>query len=326
MNVQLELPAYVPPAWLYNGHLQTIIPSIFRKINHLDYKRQRVKTPDKDFLDFDWLYSDSKKLVILTHGLEGDSQRPYVKGMARAFNMNNWNVLAWNFRGCSGEMNDLLRFYHSGDTEDLNFIINHVLSELKFEKIILVGFSLGGNVTLKFLGEFASNLQPEVKGAISFSVPLDLHSSSKKISQKSNFIYSTRFLRNLKRKVKEKSLRMPGQLNPDRLNKIKTLQDFDNLYTAPLHGFKDAITYYSDSSALQYLKSINIPTLIVNAKNDPFLAPECYPVELLKNHKYVHLEMPSEGGHCGFPEYTSKLYWSEKVALEFANKIVRDLV
>lgn len=327
MNVPLELPAYVPPAWLYNGHLQTIIPSIFRKVNNIGYERERVKTTDGDFLDFDWLYSNSKKLVILTHGLEGDSQRPYIKGMARAFNSNNWNVLAWNFRGCSGEMNDLLRFYHSGDTEDLNFAINYALSKTKYEEVILVGFSLGGNVTLKFLGEFASKLQPEIKGAVTFSVPIDLHSSSNKISQRSNFIYSARFLRNLKRKVREKSLRMPDQLNPDQLDEIKTLQDFDNFYTAPLHGFKDAITYYSDSSAKQYLNAINIPTLIVNAKNDPFLAPECYPVELLKDHKFVCLKSPSQGGHCGFPEYNALgLYWSEKLALEFATKTTAPFV
>lgn len=321
MNYNSVIKPYRPPAWLYNGHLQTIIPSIFRKVANIIYSRERVKTPDEDFIDIDWINSEARKLVIITHGLEGDSQRPYIKGMARAFHNKNWDVLAWNFRGCSGEMNTLLRFYHSGDSIDLQFIVNHALTKKKYEEIVLIGFSLGGNVTLKYLGEYSDNLPPEISAAITFSVPLHLQSSSNKISKRSNFIYSTRFLRHLKRKVKAKSIHMPDELTMDHFSKIKTLQDFDNFYTAPLHGFKDAKTYYAESSALQYLEKIKIPTLIVNALNDPFLAPECYPKTELENHHYVYLKTPAEGGHCGFPEYNAEgLYWSEKIALEFATE------
>lgn len=320
-----QFSSYKSPAWLYNGHLQTIIPSIFRKVENVPYKRERIKTIDKDFLDIDWLLADSSNLVIISHGLEGDSQRAYIKGMARAFHLTGWDVLAWNFRGCSGEMNKLLRFYHSGDTHDLEFVINYALAKKKYHKIFLIGFSLGGNITLKFLGEKGENLQKEIIGAATFSVPLDLHTSCIKISKKSNFIYSKRFLRHLKRKVSAKSKKMPDLLTTEHFNKIKTLTDFDDLYTAPIHGFKDAVTYYKDSSALPLLNSIAVPTLIVNAKNDPFLSSECYPENFIEGEEYVLLEVPLEGGHCGFPEYNKEgLFWSEKRALAFAASLKKE--
>ncbi len=317
-----EFPPYKSPHWLYNGHLQTIIPSVFRKVGNLPYNRERIETPDHDFLDLDWLKDDNSRLVIISHGLEGDSHRGYVKGMAKAFGSRDWDVLAWNFRGCSGEMNQLARFYHSGDTPDLDFVINYALRESKYQQLLLIGFSLGGNMTLKFLGEKAEALQKEIIGAVTFSVPLDLHGSCTMISRKSNFIYSYRFLRHLKRKVQAKSMKMPEQLTMDHFSKIRTLTDFDNLYTAPLHGFKDALTYYNDSSSLPYLKAIRIPTLIVNAKNDPFLSEKCYPEQFTREGEFVKLEIPAEGGHCGFPEYNGDgLFWSEKRALAFAEKL-----
>lgn len=324
MKNHATFPAYKPPAWLYNGHLQTIIPSVFRKVEIVPYQRERIKTSDGDFLDIDWLTNGSNRLIIVSHGLEGDSQRAYVKGMARAFYSNNWDVLAWNFRGCSGEMNELVRFYHSGDTHDLNYVINYALDHKDYKEILLVGFSLGGNITLKFLGESAGELQKEIVGAVTFSVPLDLHTSCLQISRRSNFLYSYRFLRHLKRKIKAKSKIMPDQLTIEHFARIKTLTDFDNLYTAPIHGFKDAISYYENSSSLPYLASISIPTLIINAKNDPFLSSECYPEFINRDSKFVKFEVPAEGGHCGFPEYNAEgLFWSEKRALAFANQLVK---
>lgn len=325
MKNSSEFPSYKAPAWLYNGHLQTIIPSVFRKVGNVPYKRERIKTSDNDFLDLDWLHNDNSRLVIISHGLEGDSQRGYVKGMAKAFGTNGWDVLAWNFRGCSGEMNDLLRFYHSGDTNDLGLVIDHALSKNQYREILLVGFSLGGNITLKFLGEKGANIEKKIVGAIAFSVPLDLHSSCIKISRRSNFIYSRRFLRHLKRKVSAKSKMMPEQLTVEHFGRIKTLTDFDDLYTAPIHGFKNAVAYYRASSSLPYLEYIRVPTLIVNAENDPFLSMECFPARFTKGHAFVSLETPAEGGHCGFPEYNEDgLFWSEKRALAFASALTMD--
>lgn len=309
---------YSPPAWLYNGHLQTIVPSLFRKVKDVPYQRERILTADNDFLDLDWLKVGSEKLVIISHGLEGDSQRQYVKGMAKAFSATGWDVAAWNFRGCSGEANKVLRFYHSGATDDLQTVVNHALKVRVYKQLVLIGFSLGGNLTLKFLGENKDILPKQLMAATVFSVPVHLHSSSQKISQGTNQIYSKRFLRKLKQKVTAKSSAMPDQLTLEHFKKIRSLEDFDDFYTAPLHGFKDAATYYDKCSAVRFIDDINIPTLIVNAANDPFLSPACYPEEQVKNHPYVYLEIPEKGGHCGFPlNNVDGLYWSEIRALQF---------
>lgn len=316
---------YQPPYWLFNGHLQTIIPSQFRKVEGVRYQRERFSTPDQDFLLLDWSTVESDKLVIISHGLEGDSHRPYIKGMVRAFNRAGWDALAWNFRGCGGEINHTLRFYHSGATDDLGLVIAHALSKKKYCSIMLVGFSLGGNLTLKYLGESGEQLIPEIKGGAVFSVPLDLYTCSMQISTPSNFIYSRRFLRNLKLKVSQKVLTMPDDISTQYFDRIKNLKDFDDFYTAPLHGFKDAMEYYTHCSSLYYLDAIRIPTLIVNAQNDPFLSAKCFPSAMLQNHKHVYLEIPENGGHVGFmPRGASAHdnYWSEKRAISFATSIL----
>ena len=314
---------YKPPYWLFNGHLQTIIPSQFRKVEGLTYRRERLVTPDQDFLLLDWSGGLSDQLAIISHGLEGDSQRPYIRGMARAFVRAGYEVLAWNFRGCGGEMNHQLRFYHSGATDDLAHIVSHALQKKAYKKVILVGFSLGGNLTLKYLGESGGNLPKSVKKGIAFSVPLDLHSSSLKIGEVGNFIYSRRFLRNLKRKIEQKVLHRPDELSTEYFSQIKSLKDFDDFYTAPLHGFKNAEDYYARCSSLYFLEGIKIPTLIVNAKNDPFLSDLCYPEEKVKDHAFVSFLSPREGGHVGFMQEGVRKdddYWSEKVAVKFSEQ------
>lgn len=320
----IQSSLYSPPVWLYNGHLQTIIPSLFRKVKNVLYKRERIITEDEDFLDLDWLKSGNKKLVVISHGLEGDSGRPYVKGMAKAFNAAGWDAVGWNFRGCSGEANTVLRFYHSGATDDLHTVVKHALKTGAYEQVALIGFSLGGNLTLKYLGEETEKLPQQLISAAVFSVPVDLYSSAQKISQGANQIYSRRFLKKLKEKVAEKSKLMPNQLTLEHFKKINSLVDFDDFYTAPLHGFKDAVTYYNECSAIQFIADIKVPTLFVNAANDPFLSPSCYPKEQVKNHPYVHLEIPENGGHCGFPLYNAEgLYWSEIRALQFLSQATR---
>lgn len=309
---------YKPPYFLFNKHLQTIIPSLFRKVENVHYQRSKLITPDNDFLDLDWLKGGNKKLAVLSHGLEGDSNRPYIKGLAQALHKNGYDVLAWNFRGCGGEINSVLKFYHSGATEDLDYVIEEALQGNAYDELFLGGFSLGGNLTLKYIGEHAQNLRKEIKKAVVFSVPLNLHSSCLEISKSSNFIYSKRFLNRLKNKIKAKNLLLPNEINLKAFKMIKNLKDFDDHYTAPLHGFRDALDYYSACSSIHFLEDIKIPTLIVNAKNDPFLPEDCFPEELLKNHPYVFFEAPSEGGHCGFcSNSTDGMYWSEKRAVEF---------
>jgi predicted alpha/beta-fold hydrolase len=309
---------YKPPFFLFNAHLETIFPSQFRKVKLPPYHRERIDTPDQDFLDLDWLKQGSETLVIVSHGLEGDTTRPYMKGMAKALFEKGYDVLAWNYRGCSGEINNALRFYHSGATDDLATVIDHASSK-DYTEIYLVGFSLGGNLTLKYLGE--ERTRPErIKKAVVFSVPLDLHTSCLKISQSSNWVYSRRFLRSLHKKVLAKSKTM-RELDASQLKKARTLHKFDDIFTGPIHGFKNAIDYYTQSSSINVVTTIKIPTLIVNAKNDPFLSPECYPEDLLKSHPFITFESPEYGGHVGFTQFTKNgLYWSEERALEFLNR------
>ncbi|NMM50217.1 YheT family hydrolase [Marinigracilibium pacificum] len=308
---------YKAPKIYFSSHIETILPSLLRKVKDVNYQRERIETPDNDFLDLDWLRAENNNLVVICHGLEGSSDRPYVKGMARALHMNGLDILAWNYRGCSGEMNRNLRFYHSGATDDLDLVINHGL-KLGYESVILIGFSLGGNLVLKYCGENGSEINSKVKKVIAFSVPLDLAAGSKKISESSNFIYERRFLNNLELKVAEKSRLMPDKLTTDHFQKIKTLYDFDDHYTAPIHGFKNAKDYYQKCSSINYVSSINIPALIVNAKNDPFLPEECYPKELLERNENIVFEFPEKGGHVGFTEFNKeRIYWSEKRALKF---------
>ena len=306
---------YRAPYLLFNKHIETIYPSLIRMVERLAYQRERMATPDDDFLDLDWLKQDSKKLIILSHGLEGNSQRSYIKGMASIFYNHGFDVLAWNFRGCSEEMNRKIRFYHSGATDDLDLIVNHSIAK-GYTEINLIGFSLGGNLTLKYLGEKASGLNPIVRKGVTFSVPLNLHTSCIEISKPSNWVYNMRFLKSLKEKVLNKSKQI-SELDPGALGSIKSLLEFDNSYTAPIHGFKDAIDYYEQCSSLRFIESIERPTLVVNALNDPFLSGDCYPYHL-QNHKYLKFEFPERGGHVGFALFNQNgLYWSELRALQF---------
>jgi predicted alpha/beta-fold hydrolase len=306
---------YTAPTFLFNRHLETIYPSLFRKVDLIPYQRERIQTPDDDFLDLDWLKKGADKLVIISHGLEGNTSRSYIKGMAKAFHQNDFDVLTWNFRGCGEETNKQLRFYHSGATDDLTSLINHVST--KYKSIYLIGFSLGGNLTLKFLGEIGEAC-PILKKAVVFSVPLDLHMSCLQISQPGNWVYEQRFLKSLKAKVIEKAKQYPA-LDVSKLKSLTRLIDFDDHFTAPIHGFSNAIDYYTKCSSIGFLDSIKVPTLIVNAKNDPFLSEECFPN--LLDHSYVKSEYPERGGHVGFAQFNQNgLYWSELRALEFIQK------
>lgn len=311
--------SYKRPPFLFTAHLETIYPALLRRIPEIAYTRERIATPDKDFLDLDWLQQGSKKVVVVSHGLEGNSTRAYIMGMARAVFSRGFDVVAWNYRGCGGEMNRQLRFYHSGATDDLDAVIRYALQK-QYEEIFLIGFSLGGNLTLKYLGE--QPVAGEIKGAVAFSVPLDLHGSCLKISGASNWIYANRFLKSLKKKVIDKSKLMKG-LDVNAIGDIKTLIQFDDRYTAPLHGFHDAIDYYTKCSSLHFLNDIRVPALLVNAKNDPFLSESCFPFAALKDHPFLKFEVPEFGGHVGFSQFNENgLYWSEVRALSFLESII----
>jgi len=310
------------PFWLPDGHTQSIYPALFREVKlNISPQRERLETDDGDFLDVDWYTNqgdiDKTPLLIISHGLEGSSDRHYVKGLIRAMQTEGYHILAWNYRSCSGELNRALRFYHSGATDDLDFIIRTAY-ERGAKQISLAGFSLGGNLTLKWLGEQGENPPHFIRKAIAFSVPLHLSSSSRKLARRENRIYTHRFLQTLIKKVNEKSAFYPSDITPGLLANIKSLKDFDEVITGPLHGFKDAEDYYEQNSALYFLEKIRIPVLIVNAQNDPFLSEECIPYEQAKSSDFVYLEAPKVGGHCGFyPKNYQGVTWSEKRAAEW---------
>jgi len=306
-------PTYRAPWGLSNGHLQTILPVIFRRALLITHERERIATPDGDFLDLDWNRDQrSDSLVIITHGLEGNSANASVQGMARAFHRAGWDTLAWNLRGCSGEMNRLLRTYHSGAWEDLQCVIDH--ASTGYRNIVLVGFSIGGNLTLKYLGDHGTAIHPAIKGAVAFSVPCDLASSALVLESRINSIYMNHFMRDLRRKIREKAVAFPGGISTEGLERIRTFREFDGTYTAPLNGFLSAEDYWAKASSKPSLHGIIVPTLLVNALNDPFLGPECFPSKEAKSNSHLYLELPESGGHLGFLTL-GKEYWSETVAV-----------
>lgn len=309
---------YKAPFYLFSRHLQTILPALFRKVGNVVYDRQRILTPDNDFLDLDWSRVSSDVLVILSHGLEGNTQTGYIKGMVKALNNHGWDALAWNYRGCSGEINQQHRFYHSGETGDLHYVIEHCIAMNKYSRIFMIGFSIGGNITLKYLGEQSDKISPIIKKAVVFSVPTDLAAGAKHLAKFQSKVYMNRFLASLHLKLKAKAEVMPDKISLKEFDGIKNFYEFDERYTAPIHGFKNAEEYWKENSSKQFIKRIRIPTLIVNAKNDPFLTPECFPIKEVDNHPLVFLEMPETGGHVGFyRKCADGTYWSEHRAIEF---------
>jgi predicted alpha/beta-fold hydrolase len=305
---------YRSPKWLIGGHAQTIHPTL-RCVPTLTPTSERMELEDGDFLDLDWIATDKNKLAILCHGLEGSARSRYMRGMAIALMKRGWDVLAWNFRNCSEEPNRLLSSYHSGKTDDLEHVIQHVIAKRQYDRIDLVGFSLGGNLILKYIGERGEKIDPILHRAVAFSAPCELACSSHELSKWQNQIYMQRFLKTLRAKIKVKHLRFPEDLDISGISKIQNFSQFDGRFTAPIHGFESAEDYWTRSSSRQYLSAITIPTLLINAANDPFLGPRCYPFEEAETNSFFYLEVPNQGGHVGFGG--GKEYWSEKRAAEF---------
>ncbi|MGC8908249.1 MAG: YheT family hydrolase [Desulfomonilaceae bacterium] len=319
----IKQSTYKSPLLCTNPHVQTIAPTIFRRVQGVAYERERISTPDDDFLDLDWSRVGRRSVAIVFHGLEGNSTRAYMRGMVKALNRRGWDAVAVNFRCCSGEPNKALRMYHSGDTEDIHRVVSFVSDLAKYEAIGLIGFSLGGNVILKYLGEKAHNLNPRVKAAVAISVPCDLSGCASRLEEPGNRLYVKRFLRLLYEKIAAKARQFPERVSVEDYASIKTLKEFDNRYTAPLHGFLDAEDYYRKSSSRPYLASISIPTLVINAADDPFLSRSCFPEAEAAASAHLFLEAPRRGGHCGFMSFWDNgEYWSERRAVSFLRDVV----
>jgi uncharacterized protein len=304
-----------PPFFLSNGHIQTALSVLLPLRSDTAFQRERLELNDGDFLDLGWARIGADRLVVLSHGLEGSSDARYIRGMAAKLTAAQWDVLVWDFRGCSQEMNRLARLYHSGETGDLGAVIDFAAT--KYARIALVGFSLGGNVTLKYLGE--SSPHPAIVSAVAISTPLDLAATARALDRHwSKRIYRDSLVKSLIAKVEAKAVRFPDKFDLSGIRMIRTFEAFDDRYTAPIHGFRDAEDYWEKTSARQYLPRITVRTLILNACDDPLLTPESFPVAEAEGNPRLFLEMPKSGGHLGFIDLVRGFEpWSERRVAEF---------
>lgn len=312
---------YAPPLWLRNGHVQTLWPVLFRPFPRIAFRRERLDTADGDFVDLDLLSScpgiPKRGVAILSHGLEGNSRRKYMLGMAAALAEDGWDIVARNLRGCSGEANRTRRMYHMGETDDLHAVILWCL-ERGYTRVVLVGFSLGGNQLLKYLGESPERVPPQVRGAVAFSVPCDPAGAAEIMDRPACAVYMEYFLRTLRAKMHEKAARFPQYPSVRDVARMHTFRAFDDRFTAPLHGFRSAQEYWERTGCASFLENIRIPSLLVNAADDPFLSPGCYPREAARRNPALYLEIPRHGGHVGFVmPGPANLYWSEARAVRF---------
>lgn len=299
-----------------NPHVSTIYMAKLKQFRSPNYQRIKLELNDGDFLNLDFQKKDEKKALILCHGLEGDSRRTYMNTCAEYFLSKDYSVFAWNYRTCGGEMNRLARMYHHGTVDDLDEVVKHVIAE-GFEEIYLMGFSMGGALTLNYLGQIKNDKR--IKAAVAVSAPISLQSSSDKLKIGFNQVYLKNFTYKISKKLKTKAKQFPDLIDRSKIKLIKTFDEVDGLFTAPLHGYKDREEYYQKASPINILDKIEIPTLIINAWDDPFLGDECYPVEFAQNSKNIFLETPQKGGHCAFPLPKTKTSWAEMRAYEFFN-------
>ena len=312
----IEKSAYQPPFFFKNNHIQTVFPILFRKRKRVKYERERIVTPDKDFIDLDWSRVHSSQLILLMDGLEGNSYHKNIVNMAYFLNKNGFDTVVYNYRGCSGEPNLKPYSYHAGSVNDLDLVINHLLNQNNYADLFLVACSFGGNMVLKYLGEQGTAVDKRIKKAACYSVPCDLTGCSWKVS--SQKFYIQHFLSKYREKIVQKAEIMPDKINAEGFNKIKNFKQYDDRYTAPLNNFKNAEDYWEKTCCLPHLKNIKIPTLLLNAKDDPFLTLKSFPEDTAKDSSYLFLEAPDYGGHAGFILFNKQNeYWFEKRIFNF---------
>lgn len=294
---------YLAPAWLPGGHAQTIVAAKLVPRPEVAYRRERLEAPDGDFVDLDFARPEpacaDAPLLVLFHGLEGSSSSHYALALMRAAADRGWRGVVAHFRGCSGEPNRLPRAYHSGDSDEADWVLRQVHARYPAAALHAVGVSLGGNVLAKWLGERAEDAA-FVTAAASIGSPLDLVAGGAAISRGFNRLYTLMFLATLKPKVEDKLRRFPGLLDAQRLRAVRTMYDFDDYYTAPVHGYAGALDYWTRASGKPWLPGVRVPHLVLNALNDPFVPAESLP-QPGQASRFVTLEQPAQGGHIGFP-------------------------
>ncbi|WP_299060647.1 alpha/beta fold hydrolase [uncultured Polaribacter sp.] len=291
---------YTPTLPFKNSHFNTMYRPLFMK-DICSYLRKRITTWDADFIDLDFSLVGSKSLVLLIHGLEGSSNSRYMVSTSKHLNKKGLDTVCFNLRGCSGDDNLLIGTYHSGKTEDVDFVVKYLLKNYAYENIIIVGFSLGGNLTLKYLGEKSEAISNKIKGAVAVSVPIDIASAEKELEKLKNKLYLEVFFKTMKNKLLEKAHKFPSyNLDKDKLFKATKFKHLEHLYTVPVFGFESPEDYWAKASSKPYLSKIKKPTLLINAKDDTFLSKECFPFEEAHSSDDFFFEGPNYGGHVGF--------------------------
>jgi uncharacterized protein len=318
----LNVVAFEPAWWCRNPHVQTMWGPLFRR-RRLASRRERLPTRDGDFVDLDWIdgRADAPLLLVL-HGLEGSSRSHYVAGLLALARARGWRAVALNFRSCSGELNRVPRFYHAGDTADLDHVVRVLMERDPSVQIGAAGVSLGGNVLLKWLGEQALDAPKQIVAAATISVPFDLERCARVLDVGlRRLVYTAGFMRSFKRKLRAKARVYPGFVDLAAAMGVRTFAAYDRSVTAPLEGFADERDYWTRSSSRAYLKRVRRPTLLINAMDDPFVPPDSLPApsELAD---CVTAEFVTHGGHAGFIDRRGEASWAERRAVEFLGEIL----
>lgn len=323
---------YRAPRWLPDGHSQTIYPALLGRVPAVAYRRESWDTPDGDFVDVDWLEVPASPriagnpttapLVVLFHGLEGSSASHYARTLMAAVAARGWRGVVPHFRSCGGRLNRLPRFYHSGDSDEADWMLRR-LRDTHAGPLFAVGVSLGGNVLLRWLGERADTAARVVTAACAISAPVDLRAGGRALSRGFNMAYTRNFLATLKRKSLAKLAQYPGLFDREALLAARDLGAFDAVVTAPLHGFRDTLDYWTRASSKPLLPGIVVPTLVLNARNDPFMPADALPTAHDVS-RYVELLQPAQGGHVGFmtTPFPGALTWLPRTVLDYFGRFM----
>lgn len=326
-HLSFEPRPFRPAWWAAGPNLQTLAARLLRSSEGPEYRRERLITPDDDFLDLDWgpEPSSDSPIVVVLHGLEGSATRSYVRNVSRELLFAGIQPAALNFRGCSGEPNRALHYYHSGKTDDPAFVFSLLRERYPQRRIGALGFSLGGNVLLKMMGERQQGGRGLLDAAAVMSVPYDLAAGCRLLEQSPmGQMYAGYFLRSLRRKLRMKEPQLSRKVDLASALTSQTIWEFDDRLTAPLNGFSDAADYYQKSSSAQYLSGINVPTLLLHAADDPFLPPDSIPSNQASRNPSISLVLQPNGGHVGFLEGTPRRpsFWGDKEAVRFLSEVL----
>lgn len=334
VHTRIEVEPFNPHPMLRNPHVQTVMGNTVRKREGVSFRRERLFTPDGDFIDLDFAdvenatweqLGDDKPIVMMIHGLEGNARSGPAQEIYRYLSRRGVRCLGMNLRSCSGELNRTARLYHAGETSDITFVHQWLENRFPNTPIGIVAISLGANMLLKYLGENGRDLTNRLVAAVAISPPFDLVAGSKVLASGAGVMYTRKMLGPLKAKAQALRPLIEDKVDMSLLDTANNFYDFDDAFTAPLHGFADAHDYYSTTSSKHFLADIRVPTLILRAVDDPFFDPDDIPYDIVKQNPFLYAGFPQHGGHVGFIEGAipgQYSYWAERQAARFLSLMV----